>query len=98
MNAENTVITETLLAADAIAFYIWVLGVAITGIWKKADTGDWVKLSFELLGYIILAMAIAFIVVHWFGPNGVVALAVIFLAYHIVRVYLNIRHLVYKQQ
>ena len=91
MYGENTTAAETLFTADAIAFYVWVLGVAITGIWKKGDAGDWIKLSFMLLGYVIFAMVIAIIVMYWFGSNGMIALAVIFLSYRITKAYIDFK-------
>jgi len=91
MSVENTATIETLLSADVIAFYIWVLGVAIASIWNKTETNDWLKLGFKMLGYIILAASIAIAIWCWVGPNGVIALAVIFLAYPITKAYMNLK-------
>jgi len=81
-----------LLSVEVIAFYVWVLGVAIAGIWKKLDTHhDWFKGSLVMLGDIFLAMVVAIAIWCWVGPKGIIALASFFAAYHIVSAYQNLK-------
>ncbi len=89
MGTEDTVVGE-FFSAEVISFYIWVLGVAITFGWKT-ETEDWVKMGLEMIGHIIFAMVIAIAIWCWVGPNGVIALAVIFVAGHIIKVYQNFK-------
>jgi len=91
MNTEETLTIKMLLSPDVIAFYVWVLGIAIAGIWKKADTHDWFKGSLEMIGHIFLAMVVAIPIWCWVGPYGIIALAAFFVAYHIVRAYQNLK-------
>ena len=92
MNTDQTLTIKMLLSAEVIAFYVWVLGIAIAGIWKKLDTHhDWFKLSLEMICYIILAMAVTIPIWCWVGPYGIIALAAFFVASHIVRAYQNLK-------
>jgi len=90
MGTEDTVAVE-LFSVEAIAFYVWVLGVAIVGTWKYAGTVDSLKLAFMMLGYIILAIVVAIAIGCWVGTSGVIALAAIFVVYQIVRGYLRLK-------
>ena len=93
MSTDDTTTIETIFSVQAIAFYVWVLGVAITATWKTAETDGWIKVAFKMVGYIIFAIVVAIAVVCWFGPNGVVALAVVFVVTCIVRIFQKFRKL-----
>ena len=89
---EETVTVE-LFSTQVIAFYIWVLGVAIVGTWKYAGTVDSLNLAFMMLGNIILAMIVATAFCCLVGWNGTIVLAIIFVVYFICGVYLRIKKL-----
>jgi hypothetical protein len=90
MSGDDIVGIDALVSGEAIAFYVWVLGVAIAVTWNTKVT-SWLGQALEMILSMIIAAAVAIAILCWVGPNALIAVVIMFVVYQIVRAYLKCR-------